>query len=123
MPTVAVPSTSATSSAGETPPTTANAHTNGTCSIPRQSGLDVSGRSSQRASLLAIDALRGRGIGTLGRAPGTAAYRALSSSVTSETDFFASPNSMEVVSAKNSGLSMPANPEFIDRLSTITDFD
>ncbi|KAF0962004.1 hypothetical protein MLGJGCBP_04873 [Rhodococcus sp. T7] len=43
--------------------------------------------------------------------------------MTSETDFFASPNSIEVVSAKNSGLSIPANPEFIDRLSTITDFD
>lgn len=35
-------------------------------------------------------------------------YSALSSSVTSETIFFASPNSMEVWSAVNSGLSMPA---------------
>ncbi|MDT2007972.1 hypothetical protein FXW78_33550 [Rhodococcus opacus] len=35
-------------------------------------------------------------------------YRALSSSVTSVTIFFASPNSIEVVSAKNNGLSIPA---------------
>jgi hypothetical protein len=50
-------------------------------------------------------------------------YSALSSSVTSETDFLASPKSIEVPSAKKSGFSIPAKPEFIERLSTMTDFD
>ena len=36
------------------------------------------------------------------------AYSALSSSMTSLTDFLASPNSIDVCSAVNSGLSMPA---------------
>ena len=40
---------------------------------------------------------------------------------TSETEAFASPNSIEVFGLKNSGFSMPAKPEPIDRLRTITD--
>ena len=48
------------------------------------------------------------------------------SCVTSLTSFerlaVASPNSMLVFSSKNSSFSIPANPVFIERLSTITDF-
>lgn len=60
---------------------------------------------------------------TSGRPSELERYSALSSSVTSETDFLASPKSIEVPSAKKSGFSIPAKPEFIERLSTMTDFD
>ena len=39
---------------------------------------------------------------------------------TSPMTFFASPNSMSVLSAKYSSFSMPANPGFIDRLMAST---
>ena len=42
---------------------------------------------------------------------------------TSSVIFLASPNSIEVWSAKNSGFSIPAYPDDIERLSTMTDCD
>ncbi len=48
-------------------------------------------------------------------------HRALSSSVISATEDFASPKSIDVLASKYSSFSMPANPGFIERLSTMTD--
>jgi hypothetical protein len=44
-----------------------------------------------------------------------------SSVVISPTELFASPNSMDVFGLTNSGLSIPANPDAIERLRTMTD--
>ena len=48
-----------------------------------------------------------------------AAHRALTPAVSLATDSFASPNSIIVFGSRKSGLSMPAKPGLIDRLSTI----
>ena len=50
-------------------------------------------------------------------------HRALTAAVSLATDSFASPNSIIVFGSRKSGLSIPANPGFIERLSTITAFD
>src|SRR5262249_15384648 len=53
----------------------------------------------------------------------SARHSALTAAVSFATDSFASPKSIIVFGSTNSGLSMPAKPGFIERLSTMTACD
>ena len=50
----------------------------------------------------------------------TRRYSAFTPATTPSIDFFASPKSITVLGSSKSGLSIPAKPEFIERLSTTT---